>query len=89
MDNKGENEYFLVNQARGYLTDAVGQIMNRFALPAYVMDGLLSDILAEIRKKEIYDMSVINLQQTLNEQHGEEKNGEHISPDQNDQKRHS
>lgn len=88
MDNKGEDNYALVNQARGYLTDAVGQIMTRFALPAYIMDGLLSDILAEVRKKEIYDMSVINLKQSLNE-HGEDGNGEHLSADQNDQKRHS
>lgn len=87
MNNKGENEYTLVNQARGYLTDAVGQIMNRFALPAYIMDGLLSDILAEIRKKEIYDMSVINLKQSLKE-HEEDENGEHLRTDQNNQEHH-
>lgn len=80
MEDNKERVYFLVNEARGYLTDAVGQIMNKFGLPAYIMDGLLSDVLAEVRKKEIYDMSVINMKR-------ENSNGEHLESDRQDTKR--
>lgn len=68
--------YAAINKARGLTLDAVGQIMNSTGVPPYVMDGILSSILAEIRQKEMYDLGVVysSLNETNNTEDGD---GEH------------
>ena len=70
-----QNPYMLVLQANSLITDAVGQVMNKFGLPSYIIDGILSDILSEIRKKELYDVGYISMKK--NERDTEAENGEH------------
>lgn len=47
-----------VQAARGYLKDAIAQIMDRTQLPSYLMDGVISEALAELRYKELCDYAV-------------------------------
>lgn len=69
------NPYYAITQARGLLTDTVAQIMNNFGLPPYIMDGVICDVLAEVRKKELHDLGYIYMQE--NSQMKETENGEH------------
>lgn len=48
----------MIQSARGYMNDAVNQIMDKTSLPAYLMDGVISEVLADIRKREICEMGV-------------------------------
>lgn len=64
MGNEREKEndqsvYVIVNRAKGMLVDAVGQVMERTGLPPYIIDGILSGILSDIRQKEIYDLGIL------------------------------
>lgn len=77
-DTKDENDqsvYTIVNRAKGMLVDAVGQVMNRTGLPPYIIDGILSSILSDIRQKELYDIGVITytMEQELAEAQKETK----------------
>lgn len=47
----------MIQSARVYIYDAVSQIMDKTGLPPYLMDGVLSEVLADIRKKELCEMS--------------------------------
>ena len=58
-ETKDQSGYFLVNRAKGLLVDAVGQVMENTGLPPYIIDGILSGILADLRQKEIYDMGIL------------------------------
>jgi len=51
--------YMLVNKAKGILVDTTSQVISMTGLPPYIIDGILSGILADIRSKEIYDMGVL------------------------------
>lgn len=72
-DYKDKPIGLVIQEARGLLVDAVGQIMNVTGLPAYVIDGILSQILSDIRQKELYDLGLsIKEKKTM-----EDRNGEH------------
>lgn len=57
--NEIKSVYLLVNKAKGILVDTVSQVIAMTGLPPYIIDGILSAILSDIRQKEIYDMSVL------------------------------
>lgn len=42
-----------VQAARNYLKDAVAQIMDKTKLPAYLMDGVVCEVLADLRCREL------------------------------------
>lgn len=73
--DKQMNPYYAITQARGVLTDTVGQIMNNFGLPPYVMDGIICDVLSEVRKKELHDLGYIYMEESQKPK--EEDDGEH------------
>ena len=47
-----------VNKARALAIDAIGQILAGTGVPAYIMDGILSSILADVRQKEMYEFEL-------------------------------
>jgi len=47
-----------VQAARGYLKDAIAQIMDHTHLPPYLMDGVVSEALAELRHRELCDYAM-------------------------------
>lgn len=53
----------MVQSARYYMREAVEQIMSKTGLPTYLMDGVISEVLADIRKQELCDVGI----QTTNE----------------------
>lgn len=57
-DYKDKPIGLVIQEARGLLVDAVGQIMNVTGLPSYIIDGILSQILSDIRQKELYDLGL-------------------------------
>lgn len=77
------NEYMEMNKAKGLMIDAVGQIMSATGVPPYVMDGILSAILADIRQKEMYDLGVVysSMNESTNTEDGD---GEHKRTVDND-----
>ena len=42
-----------VQAARSYLKDAVAQIMDKTKLPPYLMDGIVCEVLADLRHREL------------------------------------
>lgn len=81
MEQETDSLYLAVNKARGLTLDAVGQIMELTGLPPYLMDCILSGVLADIRQKEIYDMGLIKAKDTKPseplKEAKEETDGEH------------
>ena len=80
-NGKKQSVYVLVNQARGMLVDAVGQVMANTGLPPYIIDGILSGILSDIRQKEIYDLGILMAREDEPEKENtkEEDDGGHQS----------
>lgn len=96
MENErdtNESIYLIVNRAKGMLVDAVGQVMDRTGLPPYIIDGILSAILSDIRQKELYDMGILanmkdqELQKVKEETKKEDGDGGHHSGTGTDSKR--
>lgn len=65
-----------VNKAKALAIDAIGQILGATGVPAYIMDGILSSILADIRQKEMYEFELA-LSSYSDSKDTEESDGEH------------
>ena len=72
-DNIEITLYNAITSAKVSLLSATTQIMEKSHLPACVMDGIICDILSEIRKQEIYDMNTINRLVTQTNENKENK----------------
>ena len=48
----------MVHNARIYMNDAVKAVMNETNLPPYLMDGIISEVLADIRRQELTELGV-------------------------------
>jgi hypothetical protein len=48
----------MVHNARVYINDAVTTIMKKTNIPPYLMDGIISEVLADIRKQELTELGV-------------------------------
>lgn len=58
----------MVRNARAYLNDSVDAIMQCCHLPPYIMDGLICEVLAELRKHELNETAQIQEQEDRHEQ---------------------
>ena len=61
----------LIQNARIESRAAINEIMNRNGIPPYLMDGVLCEILADIRKIELDEFSVSSLQKRKEENNGD------------------
>lgn len=48
----------MVHNARVYLNEAVKKVMKETNLPIYLMDTIISEVLADIRKQELMEFGV-------------------------------
>ena len=67
----------MMENAKGAKTDAFNQIVEQSNLPAYLLEGIVADLLSEIRKQKnlelISDMN--RMKQTEHSEQEEEKEG--------------
>ena len=48
----------VIQTARKTISNAVDSVTKETGLPAYLIDGIISEIISEVRRKEIYEFSV-------------------------------
>lgn len=67
----------MMENAKGAMTDAFNQIVEQSNLPAYLLEGIVADLLSEIRKQKnlelVSDMN--RMKQTEPVEHEEKKEG--------------
>lgn len=67
----------MMENAKGAMTDAFNQIVERSNLPAYLLEGIVADLLSEIRKQKnlelVSDMN--RMKQTEHSEQEEKKEG--------------
>ena len=75
--------FYSINSAKASLISAVTQIMEKTKLPSCIMDGVISDVLADIRKQEIYDMDGLSrMDKEINKKVTDVSNREVIKDDE-------
>ena len=67
----------MMENAKGAMTDAFNQIVEKSNLPAYLLEGIVADLLSEIRKQKnlelVSDMN--RMKQTEHSEQEEKKEG--------------
>lgn len=67
----------MMENAKGSMTDAFNQIVEQSNLPAYLLEGIVADLLSEIRKQKnlelVSDMN--RMKQTEHSEQEEKKEG--------------
>lgn len=67
----------MMENAKGAMTDAFNQIVEQSNLPAYLLEGIVADLLSEIRKQKnlelVSDMN--RMKQTEHSEREEKKEG--------------
>ena len=67
----------MMENAKGAMTDAFNQIVEQSNLPAYLLEGIVADLLSEIRKQKnrelVSDMN--RMKQTEHSEQEEKKEG--------------
>lgn len=67
----------MMENAKGAMTDAFNQIVKQSNLPAYLLEGIVADLLSEIRKQKnlelVSDMNI--MKQTEHSEQEEKKEG--------------
>lgn len=67
----------MMENAKGTMTDAFNQIVEQSNLPAYLLEGIVADLLSEIRKQKnlelVSDMN--RMKQTEHSEQEEKKEG--------------
>lgn len=67
----------MMENAKGAMTDAFNQIVKQSNLPAYLLEGIVADLLSEIRKQKnlelVSDMN--RMKQTEHSEQEEKKEG--------------
>nr|UWG80355.1 MAG: hypothetical protein [Bacteriophage sp.] len=67
----------MMENAKGAMTDAFNQIVDQSNLPAYLLEGIVADLLSEIRKQKnlelVSDMN--RMKQTEHSEQEEKKEG--------------
>ena len=67
---------FKLEGARGEILNAIQSLQKKYSLPAYILDGIVSQVLAEIRAEEKIEMINANNQMLKKiEGKGETENG--------------
>lgn len=67
MDNKGSNKIplcILIEQAKGIMFGALEKTINETKLPAYLIEGVMFEVLANIKNQK--NIEVINELNTIN-----------------------
>ncbi len=62
---------FMLENAKGMLMDAFNRVQENTKLPAYLMEGIILDLLSQVRNQKnlelVSDMNRINQEQDLRE----------------------
>lgn len=77
MDENNMPLSLMMENAKGAMTDAFNQIVKQSNLPAYLLEGIVADLLSEIRKQKnlelVSDMN--RMKQTEHSEQEEKKEG--------------
>lgn len=64
----------MLENAKGMMIDAFNQIQNKTNLPGYLMEGMVLDLLAEVRNRK--NLELVADMNRMKEQKKDEKEGE-------------
>lgn len=67
----------MMENAKGAMTDAFNQIVKQSNLPAYLLEGIVADLLSEIRKQKNLELfsDMNRMKQTEHSEQEEKKEG--------------
>jgi len=65
----------MMENAKGAMTNAFNQIVEQSNLPAYLLEGIVADLLSEIRKQKNLELVSDMMKQTEHSEQEEKKEG--------------
>lgn len=51
----------LIQNARSFMNEAIADVIDKTRLPIYLLDGIISEILADIRRQELSEIKMNNM----------------------------